>query len=265
MDTQVLTNASSKQTYPSVREVREPRLSSSPYSLPSLEVPLTSISTVVPLRKDTSLYRAGKRFIDIVGALAGLILLFPVFLIVGLMVALDSRGPVFHRRQVLARQSCQERDCSDISELETLDAFKFRTMVVNADEVLQKDPALWEEYRKDFKLQNDPRVTRIGGRLRRTSVDELPQLLNVLRGQMSLVGPRMITPAELHHYGPNAAKLLTVKPGITGLWQVSGRSNVTYNERVRLDMYYIDNRSLRLDLEILWRTVICVLQRRGAV
>ena len=200
-----------------------------------------------------------KRLVDVLGSALGLVVLAPVLLLIAFLVRLDSRGSVFHRRRVLAQQEYAG------GTLRVFDAFKFRTMIPNADALLHSDPDLMREYRKEFKLKNDPRVTRLGDFLRRSSLDELPQLLNVLRGQMTLVGPRMIVPAELENYGPDAAKLLSVKPGITGLWQVSGRTNITYRERVRLDMWYIEHRSLRLDLEILLRTIGCVVQRRGAV
>jgi lipopolysaccharide/colanic/teichoic acid biosynthesis glycosyltransferase len=201
-----------------------------------------------------------KRLVDVVGSLCGILLLAPFWLVLTLLIALDSPGPVIHRRRVLARQTYRSDD-----QLETFDAYKFRTMVVNADAVLKSDAKLYAEYRKEFKLVDDPRVTRIGAKIRRLSLDELPQLFNVLRGQMTLVGPRMITPPELENYGPYRARLLKVKPGLTGLWQVSGRTNIPYNERVRLDMYYIENRSILLDLQILWRTVGTVLARKGAV
>jgi lipopolysaccharide/colanic/teichoic acid biosynthesis glycosyltransferase len=200
-----------------------------------------------------------KRAIDILGALLGLILLAPLFLLLYMVVRLSSPGPGYYRRRVLAQQTYTG------GTPESFDAFKFRTMVIDADQVLQNDPQLMAEYRKSFKLAHDPRITRIGTPLRRLSLDELPQLWNVLIGQMSLVGPRMITEEELDHYGEEASRLLSVKPGMTGLWQVSGRSNISYQERVSLDMLYIDNRSLRTDIEILARTVICVLQRRGAI
>lgn len=204
-------------------------------------------------------YHVIKRTVDFTGAFLGLLLLFPVFLFLSLLVALDSPGPIFHRRRVLALQEY----CAD--DLQTFDAFKFRTMIVNADDVLKNDPILMAKYAKEYKLLQDPRVTRLGAKIRPLSLDELPQLINVLRGQMSLVGPRMITPPELGMYGPHAARLLAVKPGLTGLWQVSGRTNVPYQERVRLDMLYIENRSVLLDLQILWSTVGSVLARRGAV
>ena len=146
--------------------------------------------------------------------------------------------------------------------------FKFRTMCIDAEralrEILDNNPALREEWRRSFKLQKDPRVTRIGSWLRRTSLDELPQLLNVLRGDMALVGPRPITLTELRLYGPARWQYLSVLPGMTGLWQVSGRNRVTYERRVQLDDEYVKNRSIWLDLQILVRTVLVVLTRDGA-
>jgi len=125
-------------------------------------------------------------------------------------------------------------------------------------------PDLWAEYQSNVKLRSDPRITRVGHWLRKSSLDELPQLFNVLRGEMSLVGPRMVTSAELERYVPLASKLLTVRPGITGLWQVTGRQDVSYQTRVRIDMDYIDNWSLLLDLKILLKTIPAVLGMRGA-
>ena len=204
-------------------------------------------------------YLAVKRGLDVCGAFAGLFLLAPVLLVIAFLVRVGSHGPVFHRRRVLLKQTYHIG-----VPPRTFDAFKFRTMLPNADAILQSRPDLMREYIKDFKLREDPRVTPLGNSLRRTSLDELPQLINILCGQMSLVGPRMITPPELSMYGENAAKLLSVKPGLTGLWQVSGRQNITYSERVRLDMWYIENRTIWLDLQILYKTVGSVLARRGA-
>lgn len=193
-----------------------------------------------------------KTAVDYMAAGLLLLLLAPVLLVVALLVKRDSRGPVFHRRRVIGRGG------------QLFDAFKFRTMYVNGAEILDSYPDLQNELYRTHKLKHDPRVTRLGALLRRTSFDELPQLLNVLLGQMSLVGPRMITTKEMDNYGKWRWNLLTVKPGITGLWQISGRSDVTYQERVRLDMYYIRNYTLWLDLQILWRTLPAVLKRKGA-
>jgi lipopolysaccharide/colanic/teichoic acid biosynthesis glycosyltransferase len=143
-------------------------------------------------------------------------------------------------------------------------ALKFRTMVVNGDEVLARYPELEEELERNHKLKNDPRVTKVGAFLRKFSLDELPQLINVLKRDMSLVGPRMISPEEVAMYKQFDMNLLTVHPGITGLWQVSGRSDISYDERVRLDMYYIRNWSIWLDLQLLFQTIPAVLKGRGA-
>jgi lipopolysaccharide/colanic/teichoic acid biosynthesis glycosyltransferase len=137
-------------------------------------------------------------------------------------------------------------------------------MYIDADERLERDPELRRQFEENFKLKNDPRVTRIGRILRRVSLDELPQLFNILLGQMSLVGPRMITEPERERYGKWRMNLATVKPGLTGLWQVSGRSDVSYDERVKLDMHYIRNYNIWLDLHLLYQTIPAVLKKRGA-
>lgn len=173
--------------------------------------------------------------------------------LLSLLIKLDSPGPIFYRRRVLG-----------VSGKE-FDAFKFRTMVINGDEVLKQHPDKKAELEATHKLREDPRITRTGHWLRKLSLDELPQLINVLLGQMSLVGPRMISPEEKKEYGLMLSNLLTVKPGITGLWQVSGRSNLSYEKRVRLDMHYIRNYSIWQDLQILFvQTLPAVLRRDGA-
>ena len=164
----------------------------------------------------------------------------------------DSPGSIIHRRRVMGMHGVE------------FNAFKFRTMHENGDEILEAFPELHEELEKNFKLKEDPRVTKMGQFLRKTSLDELPQLINVLRREMSLVGPRIITPAEVEKYEKWDINLMTVRPGITGLWQVSGRSDVTYEERVRLDMHYIRNWTIWLDIQLLFQTIPAVLRRRGA-
>jgi lipopolysaccharide/colanic/teichoic acid biosynthesis glycosyltransferase len=144
------------------------------------------------------------------------------------------------------------------------DAYKFRTMVRDADNVLAANPELNHAFSKQFKLREDPRITPLGSWLRKYSLDELPQLVNVLKGQMSLVGPRMITTVELVKYGPHENLLLTVRPGITGYWQVSGRQDLSYEERVNMDIKYITNWSLLLDAKILFRTPLKVVRGEGA-
>lgn len=196
-----------------------------------------------------------KRAMDIgLTALASPLLLILLPLL-GLLVKLDSPGPVIHRRRVLGVGG------------RAFDALKFRTMVGDADAklaaMLERDPALRAEYERERKLKSDPRITRLGRILRRTSLDELPQLLNVLAGQMSLVGPRMIAPDEIMLYGKWWMNLLTVKPGLTGPWQVMGRNELSYEERVRLSMKYIRNHTVWLDIQLLFQTIFVVLRGTG--
>lgn len=193
-----------------------------------------------------------KGAVDYTAATLALILLSPLLLALMVLIRWDSPGGAIHRRRVLGVSGRQ------------FDAFKFRTMVANADEVLARDAALRTEFAAGYKLRQDPRITRVGRFLRSTSFDELPQLINVLRGEMSLVGPRMIVPDEAERYGKWQINLLTVKPGLTGPWQVHGRSDLPYPERVRLSMQYIRNWTIWLDIEILLKTVVVVVRRRGA-
>jgi len=193
-----------------------------------------------------------KTLLDYALTLPALALLSPLFALIALLVRLDSPGPIFYRRRVMGRGGTQ------------FDAFKFRTMFVDGDTILARHPELLAELQRDQKLRNDPRVTRVGRWLRKYSLDELPQLFNVLAGQMSLVGPRMISPPELARYGDAAADLLSVKPGITGLWQVSGRSDLAPQERVRLDLQYVHSRSFWLDLKLLLLTIPAIVRGRGA-
>jgi len=193
-----------------------------------------------------------KGFVDRALALVGLILALPVFAIIAIAVKLDSPGPVLFRQ---VRVGLGGRE---------FNVYKFRTMVVDADKMLA---SLAEKNETDgllFKMRNDPRVTRVGRVLRKWSLDELPQLLNVLRGDMSLVGPRPPLPSEVARYNGDVARRLLVKPGMTGLWQVSGRSDLSWEDGIRLDLYYVENWSLAVDLTILWKTIGAVLQRRGA-
>jgi lipopolysaccharide/colanic/teichoic acid biosynthesis glycosyltransferase len=193
-----------------------------------------------------------KAVLDYSLTVLGLVLISPVLLLLALIVKLDSPGPALYRRRVMGRGGIQ------------FDAFKIRTMVVNGDEILAAHPELQTKWEQDQKLKDDPRVTRSGKWMRKLSLDELPQLFNVLRGQMSLVGPRMFAPVELVRYGDHAPEILTVKPGITGLWQVSGRSELAYEERAHLDLEYVRTRSLWLDLKLLVLTLPTVLRKRGA-
>lgn len=192
-----------------------------------------------------------KRALDLSLAAGALILLSPLFLVICFLVKLQDGGRIFHRRRVVGRDG-------------PFDAFKFRSMHPNADEILVANSDLLESFEKNYKLTADPRVTTLGSILRKYSLDELPQLFNVILGQMSLVGPRMITSQELDRYGVYASLLLSVKPGITGYWQVHGRQTVAYSRRVEMDVYYIQHWSIQLDLKILLQTPWKVLKTEGA-
>jgi lipopolysaccharide/colanic/teichoic acid biosynthesis glycosyltransferase len=194
-----------------------------------------------------------KRALDVTGASVLLVVSAPVLAISLAAVWLDSGRPLIHRRRVVGRFG------------RPFDAFKIRTMVPDADQRLLEDAALHDASTESRKLPSDPRVTRSGSWLRRTSLDELPQLVNVIRGDMSLVGPRMLTREEIWAWGPTADLILEVRPGITGLWQVSGRQNLSREDRIRLDREYVQRMSVSRDLRILARTIPAVISGRGAL
>jgi lipopolysaccharide/colanic/teichoic acid biosynthesis glycosyltransferase len=194
-----------------------------------------------------------KRVCDFTAALFALIVGLPLLLVIAAGVKLTSRGPVLFRQKRLGLHG------------NPFFCYKFRTMVANAEQVLRSDPELHKRYHEEgFKIKDDPRLTKIGGFLRKTSLDETPQLLNVLRGDMSLIGPRPVVPAEIAKYRAYGPKLLSVKPGLGGLWQACGRSDIDYDERIEMDMAYIDNWSLMLDAKLVIRTAISVCRTRGA-
>jgi lipopolysaccharide/colanic/teichoic acid biosynthesis glycosyltransferase len=193
-----------------------------------------------------------KRCLDVIVSLALLIIALPVLGAIAAVIKTTSRGPVLFRQRRLGRGG-KEFWC-----------YKFRTMVPDAELQMARCADLRVRFEGNYKIKDDPRVTRFGAFLRRTSLDELPQLWNVLRGEMSLIGPRPIVPPELSKYGNCAGRLLTVKPGLGGIWQVCGRSDTSYAERVEMDMCYIASRSLRFDLKLLLLTTLVVLRGRGA-
>lgn len=200
--------------------------------------------------------RRAKRVLDVSTVVIGGLLIAPLILLLCLLVRLESRGPVFYAAERMGRDG------------KMFSCIKFRTMVPDAEDLLQRlleeDPAAREEYTRYHKLRKDPRVTRVGRLLRKTSLDELPQLWNVLRGEMSLVGPRPYLPRESDSIGATQSDILRVDPGMTGLWQIGGRSSASFDERVWTDVHYVRNWSIWLDLMILARTVRCVLFTRGA-
>ena len=232
------------------------------YTPDLLESKVTNISVsplagvpIIEIRK-TRLEGWGKiikRLFDLVGSLLGLIVISPLFLLVAIGIKLDSKGPVFQRLNRIGRRG------------EKFTFFKFRSMVVGAH-AMKKDLMKYNE-RDDgplFKMKDDPRITRVGRFLRKTSIDELPQLFNVAAGNMSLVGPRPHEPEEVDRYKKHHKKLLNIKPGMTGMAQVSGRSNLSFEEEVKLDVTYIENWSFFLDLQILFKTPFILLTKKGA-
>jgi undecaprenyl-phosphate galactose phosphotransferase len=198
-----------------------------------------------------------KRIFDLLFSLSFLILASPFFLILSLLVALSSPGPVFYAHERLGRGGKKIR------------CWKFRTMHKNADKILlkmlQKNPVLQAEWNQYYKLKNDPRITPIGHFLRKTSLDELPQFFNVVKGEMSVVGPRPCVEKELfENYKDKSALILSIRPGITGIWQTSGRNNLTREERVKIEELYIKERTLLLDLKLILKTIPMVLFSKGA-
>lgn len=209
--------------------------------------PLTTI-----IREPSLFYLIPKRLIDVALAFIGIIVLLPVFITIAICIKLDDGGKILHFREIIGKHG------------QRFYALKFRTMIPDADGFLTRYPELMRKYQQNMKLDHDPRITRVGRFLRKTSLDELPQLYNVLIGQMSLVGPRIIHPSELPRYGKYTQKRLSVRPGITGLWQISGRQHISYDERVLLDMQYIDTRSFIVDLTILVKTLKVFIVHTGA-
>lgn len=230
---------------PGIMEVAGPRLSIRPAAGLSL------LHVERPAVKGGRLF--GKIIFDRVASVLIAVAILPVMLLVALAVKLDSHGPVLFRQIRIGARG------------EPFTMLKFRSMVPDAEAQLSVVVADGNDGNGVlFKQREDPRVTRVGRFIRRFSLDELPQLLNVLRGDMSLVGPRPPLPTEVEGYEPDAVRRLRVKPGLTGLWQVSGRSDLSWEDSLRLDLRYVDNWSMFLDLQILWKTARAVLARRGA-
>jgi len=202
-------------------------------------------------KRNFKFYKLIKNLFDLLFSFSFLIALLPLFLFISLLVKLSSRGPIFFLQKRIGKNNI------------TFKCIKFRTMYPEAKDILEnllmKDSLLKKEFEETHKIKNDPRITTIGKLLRKTSLDELPQFINVLKGEMSIVGPRPIVKEEKKKYGKNLKKVLSIKPGITGLWQVSGRNNLTYKRRVMLDLNYVENYNLIMDLRILLRTFGVVL------
>lgn len=193
-----------------------------------------------------------KRLMDIVLSGLGILFLFPVWILIAICIQCDSKGPVIFKQVRVGKGG------------KPFTLYKFRSMQMGAEEMKEKLQHLNVAEGPIFKIKNDPRVTRVGRFLRRSTFDELPQLINVLKGEMSLVGPRPPLPEEVAVYTPLQKKRLEITPGLTCLWQVSGRSEISFSEWIQLDLYYIQHQSLLLDIKILIRTIPAVLSRRGA-
>tara|TARA_B100000941_G_C28375996_1_gene484723 strand:- start:161 stop:799 length:639 start_codon:yes stop_codon:yes gene_type:complete len=197
------------------------------------------------------IYEITKRYFEIIFSIFIILFSIPLVLVLALLIKLNSRGPIFFKQIRIGKDK------------KLFECFKFRTMSKEADDILNnlilKDKKLRKEFKKTQKLKNDPRITPIGKFLRKTSLDELPQFLNVLKGEMSLIGPRPIVEEEKIRYGKNLNKVLSIKPGITGLWQVSGRNKLSYKRRIKLDLIYVNQRNISMDFNILIRTIGVIL------
>ena len=206
-------------------------------------------------KKENYLYLGVKRVFDFLMALISIVLLSPIFIIILVAIRLNSKGKAIYKHKRIGKNG------------KYIYLYKFRTMYINSKEMLDeilKDPERKKEWDTYYKLSNDPRITKIGKILRKTSLDELPQLFNILLGEMSFVGPRPVVDGEIDKYGTNKDKLLSVLPGLTGWWACNGRSTVGYEERMKLELYYVDHKSIGLDIKVLFKTFIEVFKRTGA-
>lgn len=199
-------------------------------------------------------YKVIKRLTDVVLSSIALVVLSPIFAIIALAIKIESRGPVFFKHTRIGKNG------------KIIKIYKFRSMIRNAEELIEKfTPEQMKEYKENYKLTDDPRITKVGKILRKTSLDELPQLINIIKGELSIIGPRPVIQEELEKYGPNAKKFLSITPGLTGYWAANGRSSTTYEERMKMELYYVDNMSFVLDLKVFFKTILSVLKREGAM
>lgn len=207
------------------------------------------------------IYMFFKRIIDIIGALVGCLALLPLTLCIWIanIIAKDN-GPVFYAHKRIGKNGKEFK------------MYKFRTMCNNAHEMVKDEESMKryftdeqiEEWKENFKIEDDPRITKVGKFLRKTSLDEVPQVINILKGELSIIGPRPVIGEELEKYEENKDKFLSVTPGLTGYWAANGRSDISYEERMKMELYYVDNVSLKLDVQIFFKTIISVLKREGA-
>ena len=200
------------------------------------------------------IYSYIKRGLDVLISSIALVILSPIFLILAILIKIDSKGPVFFKHTRIGKNGT------------TFKMYKFRTMYDNAEDMIKEfTPEQMKEWKENYKLTNDPRITKMGKFLRKTSIDEIPQLINILKGDLSLIGPRPVIEEELEKYEENKEKFLSVKPGLTGYWAANGRSNTSYDERMKMELYYVDNISFKLDVKIFLKTILSVIKKEGAM
>lgn len=199
------------------------------------------------------IYRLMKRVFDILASIVAMLILWPLVLVLILLIRIDSKGSAFYIHERIGKNG------------KKIGLYKFRTMYIPSDpKYRQLTPQEMERWYRNYKLEDDPRVTRIGNVLRKTSLDELPQLLNILLGDMSFVGPRPVVSGEIERYGAYKGEFLSVTPGLTGYWQAYARNSVSYSERIQMELYYVRNCSLWLDTKILFKTIGTVISQKGA-
>ena len=199
-------------------------------------------------------YRIIKRTTDVTLSAIAMVLLLPVLAIIAIAIKLDSKGPVFFKHTRIGKDG------------KIIKIYKFRSMVENAEDLIKNfTPEQMKEYKENYKLSNDPRITKVGKILRKTSLDELPQLINIFKGDLSIIGPRPVVADELKKYGPNIDKFLSVTPGLTGYWAANGRSCTTYEQRMQMELFYVDNLSFKMDAKVFFKTIESVVSGRGAV
>lgn len=199
-------------------------------------------------------YKIVKRTADVVFSSIALVVLLPAFMLIALAIKLESKGPIFFKHTRIGKDG------------KIIKIYKFRSMVEDAEDLIKKfTPEQMKEYEENYKLSNDPRITKVGDFLRKTSLDELPQLINILKGDLSIIGPRPVVAEELKKYGTNTKKFLSVTPGLTGYWAANGRSCISYEQRMQMELFYIDNLSFKMDFKVFFKTIEAVINRRGAV
>ena len=199
-------------------------------------------------------YKIVKRTADVMLSSIAMVTLLPVFAVIALAIKLESKGPVFFKHTRIGKDG------------KIIKLYKFRSMVDNAEDLIKKfTPEQMKEYQENYKLKNDPRITKVGKFLRKTILDELPQLINIIKGDLSIIGPRPVVSEELKKYGVNTEKFLSVTPGLTGYWAANGRSCINYEQRMQMELFYIDNLSFKMDMKVFFKTIEAVAKREGAV